>query len=370
MSTQSAMLALLSLSSRRSAANRDELVSASAYAFHNDEDEVDGNNHQHQMIPKFMMRSQSHTLLARLLEKRRALEAEGNDADVGVLSSRNDTSSPDNSTTVPTTPNSSASYNASSPVIPEPTSGADAVDVAVSSGSSSYGVTMGSMLSEELVDKCLEKCPDSKLCTCLGDNPPYECYVDTVSFCEDAACMPENEAALMEMYFCPAKKCIASIDGIREMFASSYGNNTNTGSSEYDGSSYEQISMTMRACTYCVGRKSLCSACKKDDAFCNTVFQTSFSCEGVNCTLTPVNVQLVGDVCDQSYFYGQFINCEDYPDLSVSNYANVGGDLASNVGEEDLAIEGGSSLASSSSRTVTVFASTAALALISVGFSQ
>ena len=145
MSTQSAMLALLSLSSRRSAANRDELVSASAsaYAFHNDEDEVDGNNHQHQMIPKFMMRSQSHTLLARLLEKRRALEAEGNDADVGVLSSRNDTSSPDNSTTVPTTPTySSASYNASSPVIPEPTSGADAVDVAVSSGSSSYGVTI------------------------------------------------------------------------------------------------------------------------------------------------------------------------------------------------------------------------------------
>ena len=173
MSTQSAMLALLSLSSRRSAANRDELVSvsASAYAFHNDEEEVDdGNNHQHQMIPMFMMRSQSHTLLARLLEKRRALEAEGNDADVGVLSSRNDTSSPDNSTTVPTTPtysSSSASYNASSPVIPEPTSGADAVDVAVSSGSSSYGVTMGSMLSEELVDKCLEKCPDSKLCTCI-----------------------------------------------------------------------------------------------------------------------------------------------------------------------------------------------------------
>ena len=180
--------------------------------------------------------------------------------------------------------------------------------------------------------------------------------------------MPENEAALMEMYFCPAKKCIASIDGIQEMFAS-YGNNT-YGCSEYDESSYEQRSMTMRACMYCVARKSLCGTCKKDDAFCNTVFQTSFSCEGVNCTLTPVNVQLVSDVCDQSYFYGQFINCEDYPDLSVSNYANVGGDLASNVGEEDLAIEGGSSLASSSSGTVTVFASTAALALISVGFSQ
>ena len=356
------MVALLGLSSRSAA--KDELVSASAYAFHNDNnDEDDVTNHQHQMIPKFMMRSQSHTLLARLLEKRRALEAEGNDVDVGVLSSSNDTSLPDKSTTVSTTP----TYNVSSPGIPEPTS--DAVDVAVSSGSSSYGVTMGSMLSEELVTTCLENCPNSSLCRCFGDNPPNECYLDTVSFCEDAACMPENEAALIEMYFCPAKKCIASIDGIQQMFAS-YGNNTD-GSSEYDGSSYEQIGMTMRACMYCVGRVSLCTTCKKDEAFCNTVFQTSFSCEGVNCTLEPINIELVRDVCDQSYFYGQFINCEDYPDLNVSNYANVGGDLASDVGEEDLAIDGGSSPASSSSRTVNMFGSTAvALALISVGFSQ
>merc|ERR1719263_449147 len=105
-------------------------------------------------------------------------------------------------------------------------------------------------------------------------------------------------------------------------------------------------SISMRACSYCVGRKSLCGTCKEDENFCNTVWQTSVYCKEDNCTLAQMKT--VSDIClpePCQYFYGQFINCEDFPELRVENYANT--DDKNNDNSEDE--EGGNVPTSSSS---------------------
>merc|ERR1712007_260813 len=212
--------------------------------------------------------------------------------------------------------------------VPDRTQVVDATTI--SSETSSYSVSMGSITSTELIEQCLDSCPDSALCKCLGDEPPFGCYTGRYSeeFCTDSkVCLPDNEASLFSAYLCPQNRCIANIDGIEKVVE--YATNgveediiMNMSTAEYEQMMNAGISM--RACSYCVGRKSLCGTCKEDENFCNTVWQTSVYCKEDNCTLAQMKT--VSDIClpePCQYFYGQFINCEDFPELRVENYANT-----------------------------------------------
>lgn len=386
-STQAALSALLS-SLSIAIADGDELERTVAAAFHNRKGDGDDGR---DCIPQFALGRMMRTPHHRLLEKRRSV-----DSDVGVLS-RSACSAPKevcvggrcvvsspirvleevpavspvptNSSTptpagiAPGTPTSttfdsdaalsSESPVGSGPVIDSSDPRPDVVVTASVGGSSS--LSMGSIDAENLVDQCTSNCPDSLLCKCLGNDATYECYYSPEflkSFCEDTACLPENEAALFNAYMCPTQKCVAGI-GIQEMMAHARDAYENGNKTAYDDEQLIQASATMKACTYCVGRKSLCGTCREDESFCNTVFETTTDCEGNNCT---TKTKSVGDICGSPtmYFYGQFIDCKDYPELNVDNYASAGG--------------GSNPPASPSNRAA--LGNAAVLALISVGLSQ
>ena len=268
----------------------------------------------------------------------------------------------------------SSTNNVSSTEVPDRTQIQGVGALAISSETSSYSVSMGSITSTELIEQCLNSCPDSDLCKCLGDEPPFGCYTGGYSeaFCMDSkVCLPDNEASLFSAYLCPQNRCIAKIDGIEKiaeyalLYANGVGEDMNMSTAEYE--QMMNASVSMRACNYCVGRKSLCGTCKEDENFCNTVFQTSVYCKGDNCTLAQMKT--VSDVClpaPTGYFYGQFINCEDYPELRVENYAST-----DDKNKNDNSEEGGNVPTSSSSSKVVLGGSAAALTtMLSTGFSH
>jgi len=309
------------------------------------------------ILPNKLMQTQHR--LARLLEKRRFLNQE---VDVGIISS-----------TVSSSNNTSSDWPTYSPTagVPDRT---QVVDVtATSSETSSYSVSVGSITSTELIEHCLDSCPDSALCKCLEDEPPFGCYTGGYSeeFCTDSKiCLPDNEASLFSAYLCPQNRCIAKIDGIEKM--AEYANGVEEDIiMNMSTAQYEQMmnaSVSMRACSYCVGRKSLCGTCKEDENFCNTVWQTSVYCKEDNCTLAQMKT--VSDIClpePCQYFYGQFINCEDFPELRVENYnyVNTGDENDNENSEEDDNV-----LTSSSSSKVVLGGSAAALTtMLSIGSS-
>eukprot|EP01083_Nonionella_stella_P090173 251950_1 len=235
---------------------------------------------------------------------------------------------------------------------------------------------MGSITQTELIEKCLDFCPNSDLCKCLGDEPPLGCYFGgyAEAFCTDSkVCLPDNEASLFSAYLCPQNRCIAKIDGIEKIaeYALVYevGEDVNMSTAEYEQMMNASVlmkdaSVLMRACNYCVGRKSLCGACKDDDNFCNTIWQTSIYCKGDNCTLEQAKT--VSNVClpePTGYFYGQFINCEDYPDLRVENYVNTDDE---NENEEGGTVQ----TSSSSSKVVGCSAATFLTTVLSIKLSH
>ena len=303
------------------------------------------------ILPNKLMQTQHR--LARLLEKRRSLNQE---VDVGIISSTvSSTTSPEE--------------------VPDRTQTPEVDASAISSETSSYSVSMGSITSTDLIDHCLESCPESDLCKCLGDDPPFGCYTGEYSeaFCTDSkACLPDNEASLFSAYLCPQNRCIANIDGIEKVaeYALLYANGVvdmNMSTAEYE--QMMNTSVLMRVCNYCVGRKSLCGTCKEDENFCNTVWQTNVYCKGDNCTLAQMKT--VSDVCPSpseptSYFYGQFINCEDYPELRVENYINTDDENDNdNISEE----EGGNVQTTSSSSKVVLGSAAALTTILSIGSS-
>merc|ERR1719253_1404520 len=226
---------------------------------------------------------------------------------------------------------------------------------------------MGSITQTELIEHCLDSCPDSALCKCLGDEPPFGCYTGGYSeeLCTDSkVCLPDNEASLFSAYLCPQNRCIANIDGI-EKIANGVEEDIimNMSTAEYE--QMMNVSISMRACSYCVGRKSLCGTCKEDENFCNTVWQTSVYCKEDNCTLAQMKT--VSDIClpePCQYFYGQFINCEDFPELRVENYNYV------NTGDENDNEEGGTVQTTSSSSKVVLGSAAALTAMLSIGLSH
>jgi len=296
------------------------------------------------ILPNKLMQTQHR--LARLLEKRRSLNQE---VDVGIISS-----------TVSSSNNTSADWPTYSPTagVPDRTQVVDAT--ATSSETSSYSVSMGSITQTELIEHCLDSCPDSALCKCLGDEPPFGCYTGGYSeeLCTDSkVCLPDNEASLFSAYLCPQNRCIANIDGI-EKIANGVEEDIimNMSTAEYE--QMMNVSISMRACSYCVGRKSLCGTCKEDENFCNTVWQTSVYCKEDNCTLAQMKT--VSDIClpePCQYFYGQFINCEDFPELRVEN-------------DENDNEEGGTVQTTSSSSKVVLGSAAALTAMLSIGLSH
>ena len=310
------------------------------------------------ILPTKLMQTQHR--LARLLEKRRFLNQE---VDVGIISST--VSSTNNASS--DWPTYSPTATAGSPVeVPDRTQVVDAT--ATSSETSSYSVSVGSITSTELIKHCLGSCPDSALCKCLGDEPPFGCYTGGYSeeFCTDSkACLPDNEASLFSAYLCPQNRCIAKIDGIEKMAEYANGVKEDT-IMNMSTAQYEQmmnVGISMRACSYCVGRKSLCGTCKEDENFCNTVWQTSVYCKEDNCTLAQMKT--VSDIClpePCQYFYGQFINCKDFPELRVENYASTDDE---NDNEEGGTVQ----TTSSSSKVVLGSAAALTVAMLSIGSS-
>ena len=312
------------------------------------------------ILPTKLMQTQHR--LARLLEKRRFLNQE---VDVGIISS-----------TVSSSNNTSSDWPTYSPTagVPDRTQVVD-VTATSSSETSSYSVSVGSITSTELIEQCLNSCPDSALCKCLGDEPPFGCYTGGYSeeFCTDSkVCLPDNEASLFSAYLCPQNRCIANIDGIEKVVE--YATNgveediiMNMSTAEYEQMINAGISM--RACSYCVGRKSLCGTCKEDENFCNTVWQTSVYCKEDNCTLAQMKT--VSDIClpePCGYFYGQFINCEDFPELRVENYASTDDKNKNDNSEEDGS--GNVSTTSSSNKAVIGGSAAALTTILSIGFSH
>ena len=82
-------------------------------------------------------------------------------------------------------------------------------------------------------------------------------------------------------------------------------------------------------------------------------------------------MKTVSDVClperePTSYFYGQFIICEDYPELRVENYANTNTD-DENDNEEDG--NNAQTTSSSSSSKVVLGSAVALTTVLSIGSS-
>ena len=349
------LLALLTSLSLATVCDGDEMsaVAAVAVAHQPDDDKKFVINNKNIMrTPHYNI---ARLLLQRMNKRRSIIEADN--ADVGVLSS----SSSSGASASPIAAISSTNIDA--PNETEPTIPRQVDVVSIESSSSSYSVTMGSLPPDELFEKCSKNCPNSLLCKCFSSDSSYECYnITEDAFCNDSKCLPPNEAALIDAYFCPMHKCTSNIDGFDSLM-DAYA----TGGDDMSPDVYEQMLEMMNACTYCVGRTSLCGKSKEDTSFCNTVFQTSFGCDGVNCTLGLKGTELVSDVCSGSYVYGQFIDCNDFPELSVDNYFDDDKEGADSSSDADNDKFGGEETDSSSSNRAVLGSCATLVTIVSVG---